>query len=167
MNKSISSFAALFLLAIPSALFAAERSQDYPLRVSILGKHGRSNSNTMCPYSVGADAWGSGYGNLLQGDEPRGFRFAYTCSSKLPKTNRNVTYAARWKKPELQLTLLIPVEGKKDKFWTCDLDIRLKKFVFDKENTTLSVPEMKRRMHKQTEAANSVSQTSEIPGDKQ
>lgn len=115
-------------LLASAAAWATDRSDSYPLRVQILHAHAKSPSKS-CPLSDGY-THGAGYGNLLQDDGSRGFRYAYACSAKMHSNSNGETYAARWKKSEAKLTVLVPAADKPGKFWTCDLDIEMKHFAF-------------------------------------
>ncbi|MBS1813441.1 MAG: hypothetical protein JSS87_01040 [Acidobacteria bacterium] len=136
------------VLSIAQCSFAADRSENFPLRVSIKNQHAsKSTSGSSCPLADG-ERRSTGAGNLFQNGEARGFRFAYVCPEKLPVSSGYQTYAARWKKPELILTLLIPMEGKENKFWTCDLNVQLKSFAYGRDMSSVSPQKMKAWMQK-------------------
>jgi hypothetical protein len=106
---------ALFLL-LPAQGFAARNPADYPLRVHIFSHGGISHYSGPRGISSLDEVDGEGRANLYEGSQPRAFDFHYVCDERLMNSMGYETYPARWKKPNVEMELLLPVSGKTCKF---------------------------------------------------
>ncbi|MGA2982985.1 MAG: PEGA domain-containing protein [Terriglobia bacterium] len=113
----------LILIIVLSAAVAltAKDPADYPLRVELLGNNWHSyrpypyREPTSFRYRV------TGRGNVEDGPTLHAVDFTYDCAMHVPLTVPNETYLAKWKKPQLQLEVLVPVNGKEGKYETCEM----------------------------------------------
>jgi hypothetical protein len=116
------------LLLSPAASAGTRNPSDYPLRVHIFEFNGyshyyRSGSTTNSLDNVD----GEGRANLYENSDPHAFDFSYSCSHRLMVSPGFETYLARWKKPDRELELLLPVlGGKPGETNSCDLKVNLK-----------------------------------------
>lgn len=116
--------ATLAILLAPAVASAARNPADYPLRVHVFSHNGVSHywgpggARTL----EGVD--GEGRANLYENAQPRGFDFQYVCEDRLMNNMGYETYPARWKKPNVELELLLPVSGH-----TCKLRVAMKEGV--------------------------------------
>lgn len=125
----------LSLLFTPAVLSAASRNPaDYPLRIHIFG---RSQTNFYSMRSVD-ESKGEGRANLFENGEARGVDFNYACSDKLKSSFGYETYPAKWKKPGRELTVLLPVFGRSNAFWTCNLQTDVKDFAYTRHNGSMN-----------------------------
>jgi len=117
----------LCLLFTPIVLSAASRNPaDYPLRIHIFG-----HSQTTFYHARSVDeSKGEGRANLFESGEARGVDFNYACSDKLKSSFGYETYPAKWKKPGRELIVLLPVFGKSNAYWTCNLETDVKGFAY-------------------------------------
>lgn len=121
----------LCLLFTPAVLSAASKNPaDYPLRIHIFG-----HSQTTFYHARSIDeSRGEGRANLFENGEARGVDFNYSCSDKLKVSFGYETYPAKWKKPGRELTVLMPVFGKSNSYWTCNLETDVKDFAYAAHN---------------------------------
>jgi hypothetical protein len=114
-----------FLVA--SALQAESKNPvDYPLRVHIFGR----SETAFYHDRFAEDFKGDGRGNLFQNSEARGIDFSFDCSEKLRASFGYETYPARWKKAGQELVVLLPVFGKSNNYFTCNLKTDVKDFAY-------------------------------------
>ena len=99
---------------------------DYPLRVHIFGR----NQTTFYHNRYPDEAKGDGRANIFENSEARGADFSYDCSEKLRASFGYETYPAKWKKPGQELVVLMPVFGKSNAFFTCNLKTDVKDFAY-------------------------------------
>lgn len=125
-------FAALVLLS--TSAFAANRPEDFPLRVQIVARAERTHvHNGSFDFSHG-----TGQANLFENSEPSGFDFSYsTCPQPMNIAGPSETMNARWKKKGEELTVLMPVLGKADKYQTCDLKVLPRQSVYVRSHGNL------------------------------
>lgn len=112
-------FACLALAATllaPVAGWAAHNPADYPLRVHIFGHSGVSHYEGFRGARSLEAVDGEGRANLYENSQPHAFDFHYVCEERLMNSVGYDTYPARWKKPNAELELLLPVSGKTCKF---------------------------------------------------
>src|ERR1700733_15038207 len=88
---------------------------DYPLRVHIFNK----NETTFYHNRNAEEAKGEGRANLFENGEVHGIEFTFDCDQKLKASFGYETYPAKWKKPGQSLTVLLPVFGKNNAYFTC------------------------------------------------
>ena len=122
----------LFLCLLSPIVLHAESKNpaDYPLRVHILGK----NQTTFYHNRFAEEAKGEGRANLFENSEARGVDFTFDCSEKLKASFGFETYPAKWKKPNQELTVLLPVFGKTGSYFTCNLKTDVKDFAYATHN---------------------------------
>jgi len=115
-------------LILLSAIVYAESKNpaDYPLRIHIFN---RSEVNFMHNRSV-EESKGDGRANLFENGEAHAVDFTFDCDQKLRASFGYETYMAKWKKPGKELVLLVPVFGKSNAFFTCDLKADVKDFAY-------------------------------------
>jgi hypothetical protein len=113
----------LCLLLASTALNAESKNPaDYPLRIHIYARsqttfyHGRSADESK----------GDGRANLFENGEVHGVDFSYDCSEKLRASIGYETYQTKWKKPNQELVVLLPVFGKTNAYFTCNLKTGMK-----------------------------------------
>jgi hypothetical protein len=140
---------ALFLCLFVSAGLHAEskNAADYPLRIHILGR----NETTFYHNRYAEEAKGEGRANLFENGEAHGVDFSFDCSEKLKASFGYETYPAKWKKPGQELTVLLPVFGKSNTYFTCNLKTDVKDFAYathDGKMTSESVADFKKWMVK-------------------
>ncbi len=122
------------ILAASSLLFAESKNPaDYPLRIHIFG---RSETNWYRFHNV-EDSRGEGRANLFENNEVHGVDFVFDCSQKLKDSFGYETYPAKWKKPNKELVVLLPVFGETGKYFTCDLNTDMKDYAYFRHNGNL------------------------------
>ena len=131
----ISKIIALSLLLTPAALLADSKNPaDYPLRIHVFSR----NQTTFYHNRNEDEAKGEGRANLFENSEAHGVDFTFDCDQKLKNNFGYETYPAKWKKTGQELTVLLPVFGKANTFFTCNLKTDLKDFAYFSHNNTLS-----------------------------
>lgn len=150
MTRRLALFATSTILALslafPSA--AANRPEDFPLRVQIVHRDEQHHSHGgSFDFSHGV-----GQADLFEHGEPIGFDFSYSvCPEPLNISAGGETLNARWKKKDAELTVLLPVLGKPGNFKTCDWKIAKRTFVYIRDHGNLrniTPEEMKRWMER-------------------
>jgi hypothetical protein len=106
---------------------------DYPLRLRIFSK----DSTTFYSMRNVDEQKGEGRADLFENGEPRGVDFNYSCDEKLKASFGYETYPAKWKKPGQVLTVLLPVFGKSNAYYTCNLNVAVKDSVYVRHNGAL------------------------------
>jgi len=120
----------VILLLAPAMLLTAKDTSDYPLKVELLANNWHSyrpfpyREPTNFRYRV------TGRGNVSDGATMHALDFTYDCSLHVPLTLAGETYLARWKKPQLQIEVLVPKNGKDAKYDTCDIQTTVHESVF-------------------------------------
>ena len=129
-------FALCGLLVVSGTSLSAESKNpaDYPLRIHIFQR----NETTFYHHRVEEEAKGEGRANLFASGEVHGVDFSFECSEKLKASFGYETYPAKWKKPDKELTVLLPVFGKTGSFFTCDLKTDVKEFAYVSHNGQMS-----------------------------
>lgn len=130
-SAKLESLVMIFLLS-PAVPLAARDTSDYPLKVELLANTWqwyrpfpyREPQNFR--YRV------TGRGNVGDGPTVHAFDFKYDCSIHVRLTLPKETYLAKWKKPRLELELLIPDIGKEGKYETCELQTTVREGVYVK-----------------------------------
>jgi hypothetical protein len=117
-------FASTFLYA------ESKNPADYPLRVHIFSR----DQTTFYHNRSAEEAKGEGRANLFQNSEAHGIDFSYDCTEKLKASFGYETYPAKWKKPGQELVVLMPVFGKTNSFFTCNLKTDVKDFAYAASN---------------------------------
>lgn len=112
----------------------SKNAADYPLRVHVFGR----NEVTFYHWRYAEEAKGEGRANLFQNGEARGVDFTFDCSQKLKASFGYETYPAKWKKPNQELTVLLPVFGKSNAYFTCSFKTDVKDFAYASRNGHLN-----------------------------
>lgn len=140
-----------------SVAFAAKDPTKFPLRVTIIQVDEPMDMAGVPPslYSNSHPAHGHGYGNVIDGEDARGFAFTYECDQRLTATMATGAYAGRWKTPTLRLEILGAVVGAK-KQADCELKTTLHAGILEKINGSIvevSQADLKHRieLHKRLE----------------
>jgi hypothetical protein len=121
----------LCLLFSSAALNAESKNPaDYPLRIHVFGQ----NQTTFYHMRSIEESKGEGRANLFANGEAKGLDFNFDCSQKLKASFGYETYPAKWKKPNQELTLLLPVFGKSNSYFTCNIKTDLKDYVYITQN---------------------------------
>jgi hypothetical protein len=136
-------------LLVPTAALLAESKNpaDYPLRIHIIGH----NQTTFYHGREAEEAKGEGRANLFENSEARGVDFSFDCSEKLKSSFGYETYPTKWRKPNKELTVLLPVFGKTGSFFTCNIKTDIKDFAYvahDGKISSESVEDFKKWMVK-------------------
>ena len=114
-------------LLTPIALHAeSKNAADYPLRLHVLGR----NETTFYHNRYAEEAKGEGRANLFENSDAHGVDFTFDCSEKLRASFGYETYPAKWKKPGQELTVLLPVFGRANAYFTCNLKTDVKDFAY-------------------------------------
>lgn len=103
-------------LLLPSCGFASHNPADFPLRVHIFNHSGYSHYYGLNGTRSLEGVDGEGRANLYENSQPRAFDFHYQCEERLMDSEGFDTLPARWKKPNVELEVLLPVSGKTCKF---------------------------------------------------
>ena len=106
---------------------------DYPLRLHIFNR----NETTFYHNRAEDEAKGEGRANLFENGEVHGVEFTFDCNEKLKASFGYETYPVKWKKPGQELTALLPVFGKSNAYFTCDLKTAVKDFAYFARNGKL------------------------------
>ena len=114
--SSLSFVALVFALLASMPGFAAKNPADYPLRVHIFSHNSFSHYAGYAGIRTLNDVDGEGRANLYENSQPRGFDFQFNCEERLMNSMGYETYPARWKKPNVEMELLLPVSGKTCRF---------------------------------------------------
>jgi hypothetical protein len=143
-GRLLESSAIALLLLSTSALNADSKNiADYTLRIRILGK----NSTTFYHNRIEEESKGEGRGDLFESDDVHGVDFNFACDEKFKASFGYETYPARWKKPGKVLTVLLPIFGKSNTYFTCNFNTDVKDFVYTRHNGGMSSePEAKYKL---------------------
>jgi hypothetical protein len=134
MTRLMLRLPALFLLLTAPLVAESKNPADYPLRIHIYGH----NQTTFYHNRNEDEAKGEGRANLFENGEVHGVDFSFDCSEKVKNSFGYETYPAKWKKPNQELTVLMPVFGKAGSFFTCNIKTDVKDFAYLMRNGGLS-----------------------------
>jgi hypothetical protein len=110
-----------------TALIAESKNPaDYPLRVHIFAR----NETTFYHNRYAEESKGEGRANLFANSEVHGIDFSFDCSEKLKASFGYETYPAKWKKQDQELVVLLPVFGKANTYFTCNLKTQIKDYAY-------------------------------------
>ena len=107
---------------------------EYPLRVHVFGR----SQTTFYHMRVAEEAKGEGRANLFENGQPRGMDFEFNCADRLQTSSGFETFAAKWKKPNQELEVLLPEFGKPGKYKKCKFEVQLKDFAYVRRNGRVS-----------------------------
>lgn len=120
----VSRLLCVLLLTSSATMFAESKNPaDYPLRIHVFGRQ----QTTFYHNRMEDEAKGDGRANLFESGTPHAVNFSYDCSEKVRASFGYETYAAKWKKPGLELVVLMPVFGKPNAYFTCNFKTDIKK----------------------------------------
>lgn len=128
------SCAVLLLFSAPAAKADSKNIADYTLRIRIYSK----NSTTFYHDRIEEESKGEGRGDLFEGDDVHGVDFNFACGEKFKASFGYETFPARWKKPGQVLTVLLPIFGKANTYFTCNFNTDVKDFVYNRHNGKLT-----------------------------
>ena len=119
MTRSARAVAICLLLASTVVIAESRNPTDYPLRIHIFNR----SETTFYHHEFVDEAKGEGRANLFaNGDVPwRGLQLLPALKSWKASFGYE-TYPAKWKKPNQELIVLLPVFGKTGLFFTCNLE---------------------------------------------
>jgi hypothetical protein len=129
---------ALAIITVTTATICAAQSKkiaEYPLRVHIF----RRSETTFYRMRVAEESKGQGRANLFENGQARGLDFQFNCASPLQTSSGYETFAAKWKKPNQELEVLMPEFGKADKYDKCKFQVQMKDFAYVQHNGLLGV----------------------------
>jgi hypothetical protein len=134
--KRLLQFSAVFFLLFSAIATNADSKNiaDYTLRIRVFSK----DSTTFYHYRVEEESKGEGRGDLFEGADVHGVDFNFDCDQKFKASFGYETYPAKWKKPGQVLTVLLPVFGKSNTFFTCNFNTDVKDFAYVRHNGRLS-----------------------------
>jgi diacylglycerol kinase family enzyme len=121
-------------LLLPAFAFAAKDTSDYTLRVEILSYSAHSYNPVVRSEYDDQRYMVDGRGNITDGTTKHAFDFQYDGELYSPNMLKHrifdrQTYLAKWKKPQRELELLMPI-GKKGRHETRDLQTYLLEGVY-------------------------------------
>lgn len=122
----LESCAVLVLLGAAAGNAHGQNVADYTLRINIFTRDAIAFDSTL----MVEEPKGEGRGNLFEGADVHGVDFTFACGQKFKTPYGYTTYAARWKTPGKQLTVLLPVFGQPKTFFACDFSTDVKDFVY-------------------------------------
>jgi hypothetical protein len=130
MLRFTRSLSLCLLLAATTLNAESKNPSDYPLRVHIYGRE-----QTTFYHNRNLDeSKGEGRANLFENGEVRGLDFSYECWAKLKPSFGYETYPAKWKKPNQELIVLLPVFGQSNAYFTCNLKTAVKDYAYITQN---------------------------------
>jgi hypothetical protein len=125
----------LCLLFSCAAVHAESKNPaDYPLRIHIFGH----SQTTFYRWREAEESKGEGRANLFANGEARGVDFNFDCSEKLKSSFSFETYPAKWKKQDRELVVLLPVFGRSNTYFTCNIKTDVKDFAYASHDGRLS-----------------------------
>jgi hypothetical protein len=130
----VHSFAVCLLLSASMLNGESKNIADYTLRLSIQGK----TATNFYSSRVMQESKGDGRGNLFEGDGVIGVDFNFACDENFKASFGYETYPAKWKKPGQVLTVLLPVFGKANTYFTCNFNTAVKDTVYLRNNNMMS-----------------------------
>jgi hypothetical protein len=107
---------------------------DYPFRIHVFNR----SETDFYHYRVAEESKGEGRANLFANNDVHGVDFSYDCSHKLKASFGYETYPAKWKKPNLELVVLMPVFGQPNAYFTCDFKTVVKDYAYVSHEGRLS-----------------------------
>ncbi|HEY6414348.1 MAG TPA: hypothetical protein VIX42_11720 [Edaphobacter sp.] len=117
----------LCLFAASTALYVESKNPtDYPLRLHIFGR----SETTFYHDRTLEESKGEGRANLFANGDVHGVDFSFDCSEKLKASFGFETYPAKWKKQDQELIVLLPVFGKANAYFTCNLKTQIKDYTY-------------------------------------
>jgi hypothetical protein len=117
---------ALLLLATAPLSAESKNAADYPLRVHIISR----NQLTFYQNRAADEAKGEGRANLFANGDVHGIDFTFDCPEKIKASFGYETYPAKWKKPNQELVVLMPVFGKSNAYFTCNIKTAIKDYAY-------------------------------------
>ncbi len=121
-------------MAATASLAESKNPAEYPLRVHIFAR----SETTFYHNHEAEESKGDGRANLFANGDVRGIDFNFECSEKLKPSFGYETYPAKWKKPNQELVVLLPVFGKANSFYTCNLKTQVRDDAYLMHNGRMS-----------------------------
>src|SRR6185437_5174157 len=127
-RRLLQGFYCFALLAVYTPRLSADSKKvsDYPLRIRVFSK----SSTTFYHNRMEEESKGEGRGDLFDGGDVHGVDFSFACDEKFKASFEYETYPAKWKKPGQVLTVLLPIFGKSNTYFTCNFNTDVKDFVY-------------------------------------
>lgn len=122
----LTSFAVCLLLSASMLNGESKNMADYTLRLRIFSK----DATTFYYMRNVQESKGDGRADLFEGDDVHGVDFNYACDEKFKASFAFETYPAKWKKPGQVLTVLLPVFGKANTYFTCNFNTAVRDTVY-------------------------------------
>ncbi len=123
------------LLFAPVPFHAESKNPgDYPLRLHIFA---RSETN-FYHNRLEDEAKGDGRANLFANGEVHALDFNFDCGEKVKSSFGYETYPAKWKKPNQELVVLMPVFGKTGSYFTCNFKTDVKDYAYTMHDGRMS-----------------------------
>ncbi len=107
---------------------------DYTLRLRIFSKA----ATNFYSRTVVEESKGDGRADLFEGEDVHGVDFNYACDEKFKASFAYETYPAKWKKPGQVLTVLLPVFGKANTYFTCNFNTAVRDTAYVRNNGRMS-----------------------------
>ena len=120
--RLLPSLSLCLVFASTTLLADSKNPADYPLRIHIFGH----DQTTFYSHRQVDESKGTGRANLFENSIPHAVDFSYDCTEKLRTSFGYETYPAKWKKPGQELVVLLPIFGKANAFFTCNLKTDVK-----------------------------------------
>ncbi|MGO4211776.1 hypothetical protein AB4Y89_21220 [Terriglobus sp. 2YAB30_2] len=117
---------AVVLFASISVLAESKNPADYPLRVHVYPHQKVHFYNG----TTEEESKGEGIANLYENGMPHGVEFTFDCSQNVKGNSGFETYPAKWKKPNQELVVLVPVFAKTNAYFTCNFKTSVKDEVY-------------------------------------
>jgi hypothetical protein len=114
--------AAGIVLFLATIVLAGKNLADYPLQIEIVESHWNHHRDNS------VDGWGRG--NIINGDSIHAFDFTYESIGPFHRTVGDAHYAAKWKKDQLKLEMLVGQIGSPNKFQSFDLKTSVRDDVY-------------------------------------
>lgn len=130
MKRLTMSLCLILTLASSAARAEDKNPANYPMRVLLLTR----NETNFLHNRYLDEAKGEGRADLFDNGEPHGFDFTFDCSEKLKFPLGYATFPAKWKKPGKELTVLMPVFGRKGEYFTCNFKADVKDVAYVRRN---------------------------------
>lgn len=119
-------FLCCIFIATAPLIAESKNPADYPLHVHIFPH----DQTAFYHYRSAEEFKGDGRANLFANGDVHAVDFTFDCSEKLKASFGYETYPAKWKKPNQELIVLLPVFGKTNAYFTCNLKTDVKDFTY-------------------------------------
>ena len=124
--KRLLPLALMSLLLLPAGMAESKNPSDYPLRLHIFNR----SETTFYHNRFEDEAKGDGRANLFANGEVHAVDYSFDCGEKVRSSFGYETYPAKWRKPNQELTVLMPVFGKAGSYFTCNFKTDVKDYAY-------------------------------------